>query len=324
MRAFRRPGGVSDLAPHTEFAAAKVACLSAGPQVDCAGEGAGPLGETSGCKGPGCVGTDVTTDEIYQRYLRQGDQGDPPPRSTRSRRRRAATVRLPTGHPLANDLPRSSPARRRRRLQEGVAFHRRAPARRLDQVAAAAERRPDGGLRNELRQVRRAATSGVAAEWLRRELRIVEPKLVVVMGDDALEFLNSTGFHSRRLLAARLGKLQQVLARPSRDLSSPTSTCRSTSGRRRPCSGTRSRRSGSGGPALSAFLACSRARRLVRGGRIWSQAVLWLGSRSSRCVLLPAVFPLVRIGLPLWSSSRWLLPAGIFVCSQLAILLELV
>ena len=35
---------------------------------------------------------------------------------------------------------------------------------------------------------------GVAAEWLRRELRIVEPKLLVVMGEDALEFLNGVGF----------------------------------------------------------------------------------------------------------------------------------
>src|SRR5581483_1430983 len=36
--------------------------------------------------------------------------------------------------------------------------------------------------------------------WLGRELRIVEPKLLVVMGDDALAFLNELGFPLSRPL----------------------------------------------------------------------------------------------------------------------------
>ena len=45
--------------------------------------------------------------------------------------------------------------------------------------------------------------------WLRRELRIVQPKLVVVMGEDALEFLGSAAFPLSRPLTATLGELQQ-------------------------------------------------------------------------------------------------------------------
>ena len=49
----------------------------------------------------------------------------------------------------------------------------------------------------------------VSAEWLRRELRIVEPKLVVVMGEDALEFLNGIGFQLAQPLESKVGELQR-------------------------------------------------------------------------------------------------------------------
>ena len=49
----------------------------------------------------------------------------------------------------------------------------------------------------------------LAAEWLRRELRIVEPKLVVVMGEDALEFLNGAGFPLAQPLRSKVGELQR-------------------------------------------------------------------------------------------------------------------
>src|SRR5205814_8131233 len=45
--------------------------------------------------------------------------------------------------------------------------------------------------------------------WLRRELRIVQPKLVVVMGEDAFEFLTGIEFPLSRPLATTLGELQQ-------------------------------------------------------------------------------------------------------------------
>ena len=50
---------------------------------------------------------------------------------------------------------------------------------------------------------------GLAAEWLRREFRIVEPRLLVVMGADALEFVNGLDFPLSRQLEGAHGTLQQ-------------------------------------------------------------------------------------------------------------------
>jgi uracil-DNA glycosylase len=49
----------------------------------------------------------------------------------------------------------------------------------------------------------------LAAELLRRELRIVEPKLLVVMGEDALEFVNGIGFPLSTPIETTLGELQR-------------------------------------------------------------------------------------------------------------------
>jgi len=48
-----------------------------------------------------------------------------------------------------------------------------------------------------------------AAGWLTRELHIVQPKLVVVMGEDALAFLNGLEFPLASGLDAEVGELQQ-------------------------------------------------------------------------------------------------------------------
>jgi uracil-DNA glycosylase len=48
----------------------------------------------------------------------------------------------------------------------------------------------------------------LAREWLARELRIVEPKLLVVMGEDALEFVNGIEFPLSRRVEGALGELQ--------------------------------------------------------------------------------------------------------------------
>ena len=45
--------------------------------------------------------------------------------------------------------------------------------------------------------------------WLRRELRIVQPRLVVVMGDDALAFVNELAFPLSHALAPAPGELQR-------------------------------------------------------------------------------------------------------------------
>jgi uracil-DNA glycosylase len=51
-----------------------------------------------------------------------------------------------------------------------------------------------------------------AMPWLARELHIVQPKLVVVMGEPALEFLNSLEFPLADPLEPTLGELQRFTA----------------------------------------------------------------------------------------------------------------
>jgi uracil-DNA glycosylase family 4 len=51
-----------------------------------------------------------------------------------------------------------------------------------------------------------------AREWLARELHIVQPKLVVVMGEQALEFLNAVEFPLADVVEPKLGELQRFTA----------------------------------------------------------------------------------------------------------------
>ena len=178
MRAIRRPGGVPDLAAQRrDPAPAEVARLPAEPEVDGPGQGKGPLGEKVT---PSSVPASVPTDEIYERYLEEGDHRD---------QRLGDELARAGDEPRAGRRPRPS-ARRRLPAQVRAAAAgdpggrrvlRRARGTRSSSRSAAA-RRPDRGLRDELRQVRQARTADVAA-WLARELRIVQPKLVVVMGE---------------------------------------------------------------------------------------------------------------------------------------------
>lgn len=148
----------------------------------------------------------VPTDEIYDRYLKkaiaeinqlwsemaQAGHGD----------------RLPvvgSGHPLADVFMlkyRPQPAE----LQEGVAFYGRAgqavlkSLQRLhvDPLAVYGTNCLKFGDEEEAE----------ARPWLERELHIVQPRLVVVMGDDALAFLNALDFPLARELRAGGGDLQ--------------------------------------------------------------------------------------------------------------------
>lgn len=146
------------------------------------------------------------TDEIHERYLQKAiaetnELGD--------EIRRAGEGRVPaigSGHPLADIFllkfrPQHS------ELQEGVAFYGRAgqalvkSLQRLhvDPLAVYGTNcfKFDGGDEEQ------------AAEWLLRELHIVQPKLVVVMGEDALAFLNDLGFPLTSELEAKPGELHQ-------------------------------------------------------------------------------------------------------------------
>jgi uracil-DNA glycosylase len=146
------------------------------------------------------------TDEIHERYLQKAitetnELGD--------EIRRAGEGRIPaigSGHPLADIFllkfrPQHS------EIQEGVAFFGRAGQAlvkslqrlHIDPLAVYGTNcfKFDGG------------DEGQAAEWLLRELHIVQPKLLVVMGEDALAFLNELGFPLAGELEAKPGELQQ-------------------------------------------------------------------------------------------------------------------
>ena len=51
-----------------------------------------------------------------------------------------------------------------------------------------------------------------AKRWLERELHIVQPKLIVVMGQDALECLNAVSFPLAAAVATEMGTIQRFTA----------------------------------------------------------------------------------------------------------------
>jgi uracil-DNA glycosylase family 4 len=152
------------------------------------------------------VAAAVTTDEIYKRYLDKAIA-----EILRLEREVAdaaggAPVAQPTGHPLGTIFllkygPQAS------ELQEGVAFHGRAGhalKRSLDRLKVDPL---------EVFGTNCVKFAGADPEtcraWLKRELRIVQPRLVVVMGEDSLRFLNEVEFPLSRPLAASLGVFQR-------------------------------------------------------------------------------------------------------------------
>jgi uracil-DNA glycosylase len=133
----------------------------------------------------------VTTDEIYERYLRKAITEINRLSHEIAQAADGAATALPTGHPLANIfLVKYGP--QEQELQEGVAFHGRAG----NALIKSLQRLHVDPL--EVYGTNCVKFAGADVEesrrWLARELRIVEPKLLVVMGDDALEFVNDLAF----------------------------------------------------------------------------------------------------------------------------------
>jgi uracil-DNA glycosylase family 4 len=152
------------------------------------------------------VASTVTTDEIYERYLRKAITEINRLSHEIAQAADGAPTALPTGHPLANIfLLKYGP--QAQELQEGVAFHGRAG----NALIKSLQRLHVDPM--EVYGTNCVKFAGcdlrLAAEWLRRELRIVEPKLVVVMGEDALEFLNGIAFPLSQPLTGTLGELQR-------------------------------------------------------------------------------------------------------------------
>ncbi len=168
------------------------------------------------------MGSTVTTDEIYERYLRKAITEINRLSHEIAQAADGAPTALPTGHPLANIfLLKYGP--QAQELQEGVAFHGRAGNALIKSLQRLHVDPMEVYGTNAVKFA--GADLEVSAEWLRRELRIVEPKLVVVMGDDAVGFLNGIGFPLSQAVEDKVGELQrftptiEALAVPDIDLS---------------------------------------------------------------------------------------------------------
>lgn len=149
----------------------------------------------------------VATDEIYEKYLQKAITeinalGDEVAQA-------GAGTRVPvvgSGHPLA-DVFLLKHAPRASELQEGVAFYGRAgnallkslQRLRVDPMAIYGTnclKFADGDEQE-------------SRPFLLRELHIVQPKLVVVMGEPARVFLNSVGFPLSSEISANTAELQR-------------------------------------------------------------------------------------------------------------------
>jgi uracil-DNA glycosylase len=149
----------------------------------------------------------VSTDEIFEKYLQKAifetnELGDEIARSVPE----GAIPVLGSGHPLADVfLVKYGP--QPPEVQEGVAFFGRAGQAilkslqrlRVDPMAIYGT--------NCLKYV--GQDEDEARRVLARELHIVQPKLVVVMGEDALEFVNALAFPLADALEDRPGELQR-------------------------------------------------------------------------------------------------------------------
>ncbi|MGH2976953.1 MAG: uracil-DNA glycosylase family protein [Gaiellaceae bacterium] len=150
----------------------------------------------------------VATDEIYEKYLQKAITeinalGDELAQA-------AGGARVPvlgSGHPLA-DVFLLKYAPQASELQEGVAFYGRAgnallkslQRLRVDPMAIYGT--------NCLKFA--AGDEEESRPFLLRELHIVQPKLVVAMGEPALGFLNAARFPLARELALVEGELQEL------------------------------------------------------------------------------------------------------------------
>ena len=164
----------------------------------------------------------VTTDEIYERYLRKAITEINRLSHEITQTADGAPTALPTGHPLASMfLLKYGP--QAQELQEGVAFHGRAGQALIKSLQRLHVDPMEVYGTNCVKFS--GCDLGVAGDWLRRELRIVEPKLLIVMGEDALEFLNGLGYPLASAVANELGELQrftptiEALVVPDIDLS---------------------------------------------------------------------------------------------------------
>jgi uracil-DNA glycosylase family 4 len=149
----------------------------------------------------------VPDDEIYDRYLRKAILEM---NALNDEVARAAGERTPvvgSGHPLADVLMlKWSP--QRAETQEGVAFFGRAGQAILKSLQRLGVD-PMEVYGTNCVKFEGAEEDEQARAWLVRELHIVQPKLVVVMGERALTFLNGLEFPLSQELEDRPGEIQR-------------------------------------------------------------------------------------------------------------------
>jgi uracil-DNA glycosylase len=152
------------------------------------------------------VAAAVTTDEIYQRYLDKAIKEILRLEHEIGEAARGLAFAQPTGHPLATIfLLKYGP--QAQELQEGVAFHGRSGTALIKSLQRLHVDPLEVFGTNCVKFA--GAPEDLSRVWAARELRIVQPKLVVVMGEDALAFLNGLEFPLSQPLAATLGELQR-------------------------------------------------------------------------------------------------------------------
>jgi len=148
----------------------------------------------------------VATDEIYEKYLQKAiteinTLGDEVAHA-------GGGTRVPvvgSGHPLA-DVMLLKYAPKPSELQEGVAFFGRSG----NAILKSLQRLHVDPMAIYGTNCLKFAdgTEDESRPFLLRELHIVQPKLVVVMGEQALAFLNGLGFPLSRTVESKEGELQ--------------------------------------------------------------------------------------------------------------------
>jgi uracil-DNA glycosylase family 4 len=150
----------------------------------------------------------VPTDEIYEKYLQKAiseinELGHEIAETAGS----AAVPVLGSGHPLA-DIFLLKYGPQPPEVQEGVAFYGRAG----QAVLKSLQRLhvdPMAVYGTNCLKLAGGAADDEERAWLTRELQVVQPKLVIVMGEDAMTFLNELEFPLSSQLEFKSGELQR-------------------------------------------------------------------------------------------------------------------
>ena len=152
--------------------------------------------------------TAVPADEIHEKYLQKAiseinELGDEIMRAAGE----AAVPVLGSGHPLA-DIFFLKHTPQHSEIQEGVAFYGRSGQAILKSLQRLRVD-PMAVYGTNCVKFAAGAADDEARGWLTRELHIVQPKLVVAMGEDARAFLNDLAFPLAQPVEPKQGELQR-------------------------------------------------------------------------------------------------------------------